>query len=137
MQLYEAMKTDFLCPYCSNILNVGENVVFSTRNKPGKEGLIMLHPEMGNYSLIKHPAFTIEEGELLEFRCPYCSRPLQSEKHENLAKILIRDENGNKGEVHFSRISGQYCTYKIIGQNMEIFGRDAADYYDFISQNFF
>ena len=59
---------------------------------------------------------------------------LKSEKHENLAKILIRDENGNEGEIHFSRISGQHATYKIIGQNMEIFGNDASDYYDFITE---
>lgn len=127
------MKTDFICPKCSNILNVGENVVFSTRSRRGKEGLILLHPEFGNYKLVKHPSFDIKEGEMLEFSCPYCKQVLQSERHENLAKVLIRDESGNSGEVHFSRISGQHSTYKIIGQNMEIYGEDASDYFDFIN----
>jgi hypothetical protein len=131
------MKTDFLCPSCSNILNVGENVVFSTKNKVGKVGLILLHPEMGNYSLVRHPSFEIADGEKLEFSCPYCAAVLRSDKHENLAKILIKDQNGNLGEVHFSRISGQHCTYKLIGENMEIYGRDATDYFDFITKTNF
>ena len=128
------MRTDFICPKCANILNVGDNVVFSTKNKWKKEGLVLLHPELGNYSLVKHPSFEIHDGEILDFYCPYCGEMLKSEKHENLAKILIRDENGNEGEIHFSRISGQHATYKIIGQNMEIFGNDASDYYDFITE---
>jgi hypothetical protein len=128
------MRTDFLCPKCANILNVGENVVFSTKNKWKKEGLVLLHPELGNYSMVKHSSFDIQNGEIIDFYCPYCSEMLKSEKHENLAKILIRDENGNEGEIHFSRISGQHATYKIIGQNMEIFGNDASDYYDFINR---
>lgn len=131
------MKTDFICPKCSNLLNVGDNVVFSTRNKAKMEGLILLHPEMGNYALVKHPSFEIREGEILEFRCPYCGEILQSERHENLARIAIRDEHGNMGEVHFSRIAGQHCTYMIIGENMEIFGKDASDYYDFLANTYF
>lgn len=131
------MKTDFLCPHCSNILNVGENIVFSTCNSRKQEGLILLHPDLGNYSLVKHPGFEIGEKELIDFKCPYCSRTLESDRHVNLARILIRDENGHLGEVHFSRISGQQCTYRIIGQNMEIYGKDAADYYDFINNTHF
>ena len=36
------MATEFKCPHCVNLLNVGDNVVFSTRNSWGKQGLIML-----------------------------------------------------------------------------------------------
>ena len=99
--------------------------------------MVLLHPDVGNYSLVKHPSFEVEDGEMLDFLCPYCGEVLKSDKHENLAKILMRDEQGNEGEVHFSRIAGQQSTYKIIGQNMEIFGKDASDYYDFLSQNYF
>ena len=105
------MRTDFICPKCTNILNVGENVVFSAKSKWRKEGLILLHPELGNNSIVKHPSFKVNKGEILDFYCPYCGEMLKSEKHTNLAKILIRDENGNEGEVHFSRISGQHATY--------------------------
>jgi hypothetical protein len=131
------MATDFKCPQCNNLLNVGDNVVFSSRNKWGKEGLIMLHPELGNYSVIKHPSFDVPRGEKLEFFCPYCNKPLLSERSKNLAKILMQDEKGMEYEIHFSRIAGQHSTYKIIGENVEIFGEDAAEYLDFLNDGSF
>jgi hypothetical protein len=126
------MSTDFKCPHCSNLLNVGENIVFTTRNRWGKEGLIMLHPEIGNYTVLKHPNFEVNEGDLLEFYCLYCNKQLLSERNKNLAKILMSDENGDEYEIHFSRIAGQQATYKIIGENFEIFGEDASAYLDFL-----
>jgi len=126
------MSTDFKCPHCSNLLNVGENIAFTTRNRWGKEGLIMLHPEIGNYTVLKHPNFEVNEGDLLEFYCLYCNKQLLSERNKNLAKILMSDEKGDEYEIHFSRIAGQQATYKIIGENFEIFGEDASAYLDFL-----
>ncbi|MEI6061075.1 MAG: hypothetical protein WCR72_10220 [Bacteroidota bacterium] len=125
------MTTDFKCPYCYNLLNVGENIVFTARNRWGKEGLIMLHPEIGNYSVIKHPSFEVPGGEMLDFYCLYCNRQLLSERNKNLAKILMSDENGLEYEIHFSCIAGQHSTYKIIGDSVELYGEDASDYHDF------
>jgi hypothetical protein len=122
------MATDFKCPHCYNLLNVGPNIVFTARNKWDKEGLIMLHPELGNYTVIKHPNFDVPMGEKLEFYCLYCNKPLLSERNPNLAKILMSDEDGLTYEIHFSRIAGQHSTYKIIGENFEIFGEDADEY---------
>ncbi len=127
------MAIDFKCPHCSNLLNVGENIVFSARNKWGKAGLIMLHPDIGNYSVLKHPEFEIQEGEMLDFYCLYCNKQLLSERNKNLAKILMMDENGLEYEIHFSRIAGQHSTYKIIGENYEIFGEDATEYLDLLN----
>ncbi len=124
------MSTDFKCPHCSNLLNVGENVVFTARNRWGKEGLIMLHPAIGNYTVIKHPRFDVSQGELLEFHCLYCNSQLISERNRNLAKILMIDEKGAEYEILFSRIAGQHSTYKIIGETVEIFGEDASEYLD-------
>jgi transcription elongation factor Elf1 len=124
------MSTDFKCPHCLNLLNVGENIVFSTRNSWGKQGLIILHPELGNYTVIKHPEFEILLGELLEFYCPFCNKQLLSERNFKLAKILMSSDDGKEYEIHFSRISGQHSTYKIIGQSVEIFGKDASEYID-------
>lgn len=127
------MATDFLCPHCKNLLNVGENVVFSGRTHEGKEGLLFLHPDLGNYTILKHPAFTLEKGETLDLLCPYCSKKLTSERNANLAKILMRDEKNAEYEIHFSRIIGQHSTYKIVGESVEIFGDDAAEYLDFLN----
>lgn len=126
------MSTDFKCPHCSNLLNVGENIVFTARNRWGKSGLIMLHPEIGNYLVLKHPNFEVAEGDLLDFYCLYCNKQLLSERNKNLAKILMSDEKGDEYEIHFSRIAGEKATYKIIGENYEIFGEDASAYLDFL-----
>jgi len=67
----KAKATDFRCPHCKNLLNVSDNIVFSTRNRWGKEGIVLLHPELGNYSVIMHPGFVVSKGELLDFYCPY------------------------------------------------------------------
>jgi len=124
------MATDFKCPHCRNLLDVGENIVFATRNSWGKQGLIILHPELGNYSVIKHPGFEVLEGEILEFYCPFCGKQLLSARNANLASILMSDENGIEYEIHFSRIAGQHSTYKIIGNNVDLYGEDAAEYFD-------
>lgn len=124
------MATDFKCPHCSNLLNVGENIVFTARNTQKQEGLIMLHPELGNYSVIKHPNFEVFPGEKLDFYCLYCNEPLISDRNPDMAKILMSDDEGLTYEIHFSRISGQHSTYKIIGENFEIFGEDASVYRD-------
>jgi hypothetical protein len=126
------MPNDFLCPSCLNFLNVGNNVVFSTRNKQKREGLIILHPELGDYSIVKHPSFEFERGDLIDFYCPYCNKKLNSERNENLAKIIMRDEKNLEYEIHFSRIAGERSTYKIIGSNVEIFGEDSSEYLDFL-----
>jgi len=127
------MATDFKCPHCANLLNVGLNIVFIAHNKWGKEGLIMLHPEIGNYTVVKHPDFEVSEGEMLDFYCLYCNKQLLSDRNKNLAKILMSDENSREYEIHFSRISGQHSTYKIIGENLEIFGEDATEYLDLLN----
>ena len=127
------MTSDFKCPHCANLLNVGHNIVFTARNKWGKEGLIMLHPEIGNYTVLKHPNFEVHEGELLEFYCLYCNKQLLSERDNNLAKIHMCDEKGQEYEIHFSRIAGQHSTYKIIGETVEIFGENATDYFDLLN----
>jgi len=48
------------------------------------------------------------------------------------------DENNDQYEIFFSRVAGEQSTYKIIGETMEIYGDDSAEYLDFInlSMNF-
>jgi len=126
------MKTDFKCPHCSNLLNVGENIVFTAHNRWNKKGIIMLHPELGNYTVIKHPDFEAPKGETLDFYCLYCNKEFLSTRNKNLVKILMSDDSGIEYEIYFSRIAGQHATFKIVGKNVEIFGEDAGAYLDSI-----
>lgn len=126
------MKTNYLCPKCKGFLNVGEYVIFSTRNKNHDVGLILLHQELGNYKVVKHPDYKYEEGECLEFFCPICHKSLSTGDKEKLVKILMVDEN-KTFNVLFSQIAGEKSTYKIIGDNVEAFGKHKSKYYNFIN----
>lgn len=124
------MKGDYLCPKCRHFLNVGENVVFHGKASHRREGLLVLHPQVGNYQVVKHPSFEYELGEKVEFFCPYCNVKLTSEKNVNLVKVLMVDEENHEYELLFSRIAGEKSTYVIMGENIESFGPDSEKYLD-------
>lgn len=128
-----ALKNDILCPKCKGFLNIDEHVVFITRSKKWKGGLIFLNPEVGNYQVTHHPAFHFEEGEKIEFICPICHKNLSSRQHENLAQIIMRDEKNQEFEILFSQIAGEHSTYKIIGDHVSYYGEHGDNYIDFLN----
>ncbi|MBN3034143.1 MAG: hypothetical protein JW861_01040 [Bacteroidales bacterium] len=132
------MDLDYQCPHCNGYLNTEDCLVFSATAQSGLSGLIYLHPEIGNYTVRKHPSFNYSEGESLKFFCPICHAPLSSGVHERLARIIMIDETGKRYDILFSQVAGEQSTYKIIGETVEIFGDDSAEYLDYInlSMNF-
>ncbi|MCD4744922.1 MAG: hypothetical protein K8R58_01330, partial [Bacteroidales bacterium] len=114
------MIVNYLCPHCKAYLNIGENVIFSVKTKDNKLGLISLHPQIGNYTVIQNPLFHYKEGEQLNFFCPICHTELASKVTDKLVRVLMKDENNKEFEILFSQIAGQKSTYKIIGKTMEI-----------------
>lgn len=129
------ITSNYICPSCHNYLNVGENVVFQAKAQSGKQGIVMLHPELGNYTLIKHPQFKIKKGEKLEFFCPFCNTMLTSEKNENLVKIIKCCKDHHEWEVLFSKIAGEESTFMLTGENMEYYGKDAGKYLGYLNMN--
>jgi hypothetical protein len=127
------MKIDFLCPKCKGYLRVGDNIIFTTKTNLGGEGLLLLHPELGNYKSEHHPSIDFEDGGQIEFYCPICHSKLTSKHHDDLAMVLMKDETGQTFEVLFSRIAGEESTYCIIGESVEVFGKDSKAYLDFIN----
>jgi len=127
------MINDFVCPKCHGYLRVGDDIIFMTKTKKWKGGLILLHPELGNYAATNHPSFKVDEGEHIDFYCPICHHKLTSSRHENLAMILLKDESGKTFEVYFSQIAGEQSTFKLIGENMAIYGEHAQNYLDFMN----
>jgi hypothetical protein len=125
------MQNEFLCPSCLNLLNVGKNVIFATRTKENKGGLIILHPDLGDYSILEHPSIIFEKGDRIDFYCPYCNKKLTSDRNDNLAKVIMRNENKVEYEIHFSRFAAERSTYKIVGMSVEIFAEDAYEYVNF------
>lgn len=126
-------KNNYICPHCEGYLNLGEDIIFSTKLKSGTKGLIALHTEVGDYSEKHHPSYHFEKGEKLEFHCPICNAKLASEKDKDLAKIIMEDEQERRFDVYFSPIAGEKSTYIIVGESVKAFGDDSDNYLDFFN----
>ena len=132
------MENNILCPKCKGFLNVGGNIIFATKTKNGKSGLILLHEQLGNYGVIKHPKYTYVSGEHVSFFCPLCHAKLKSDAHENLATVQMTDSNDQVFNVYFSEIADEKSTFVLVGDNVDIYGKDAKQYINFfnLAQNF-
>lgn len=119
---------DFICPRCGDHLRVGEHLIFKVKNIRKQSALLMLSPQIGNYSSIKHPSFQYNAGEMLEFFCPLCGAPMKSDIHTNLAKVIMVDGSGKKLDVYFSQVAGEHSTYETDGDSVHAAGEDAGRY---------
>jgi hypothetical protein len=119
---------DFLCPKCMGHLRVGELIIFKIKNSRKQSALMLLSPQIGNYTSVKHPSFEIKAGEYLEYYCPLCNEPLTSDIHKNLAHVILCDETGKSNDVFFSQIVGEHSTFATDGESVHVAGEDAGRY---------
>ena len=124
---------NFRCPKCNAYLNVCKQIVLAAENQKGEHGLILLHPELGNYTIDTHANFDVSHGEKLKFFCPACHKNLTSQKSEELAHIIMEDIDGAPFEIHFSKIKGEESTYKVEGESVEYFGTRATKYLNYFN----
>ncbi len=118
----------FLCPKCFEHIQVGDHIIFKVKNSRKQSALLLLSPQIGNYSSLKHPSFEIKTGEYLEYYCPLCNAPLVSEIHKNLAHVILHDESGKRNDVYFSQIVGEHSTFETDGESVRATGEDAGRY---------
>lgn len=109
------MQKYYICPECNGHLKVGEYIIFTAKNQKKESGLLLLHPGIGNYTSIKHPTFSYQKGEPLDFYCPLCSASLVSKFDENLVHVMMMDKDKKEYDIYFSRIAGEQSTYKVSG----------------------
>ena len=107
------MENHYLCPHCRGHLRVGDNIIFKIRNTRREKGLLLLHPEVGDFTSMKHPHFTFQEGERIDFFCPICLQNLDAAFNENLIHVVMIDAQHTEHEIYFSRITGEKSTYKV------------------------
>jgi hypothetical protein len=119
---------DFFCPKCRGHIRVGDNIIFKIKNSKKQSALLLLSPQLGNYTSIKHPSFAIQQDEVLEFYCPLCNASLMSDIHKNLARVIQYDESGKSNDVYFSQIVGEHSTFATDGESVHIAGEDAGRY---------
>jgi len=128
------MKNDFLCPHCRSFLNINEDVILLIKKPQWEGGLIMFSPELGNYTFKNHSSFRIDEGEHFEFLCPVCHLSLTSNIDENLAGVIMRDENHEESQILFSRAKGEQSTYQILkDHSVRTYGDHAQKYLNFVN----
>jgi hypothetical protein len=124
----EVQMHDFLCSKCNGHIRVGSHIIFKVKNDKKQEALLLLSPQIGNYTSLKHPSFEIQAGEYLEYYCPVCNSKLISDIHRNLALVILRDETGKCSDVYFSQIVGEHSTFETDGESVHVAGEDAGRY---------
>jgi hypothetical protein len=122
----------FLCPKCRAQLVPNKKIVLLAKPSGRPSGLLLLSPKLGEYSADTHTAFKLKDGEKVDIFCPVCHADLGDYMdNQNLARIIMVDDNGKEYDIVFSEIIGQHSTYKIHGEEIESFGEDAELYTNF------
>lgn len=112
---------NYFCPVCRSQMRVDQDIILSAKSPYNEQGLVLLSPEVGNYSKSTHPDFEIREGESYSFYCPVCHANLNDEAKKNLVKICL-EEDGKKYECYFSNIAGEEVTYTVNDEQIEEHG---------------
>lgn len=124
------MGTDYLCPNCRGLLNAKDDIILSAENSKGEKGLLLLHPDIGNYSSLKSKHFNLETGDKLSLFCPICHFCLDSSKHNNFSQIQFIDTDSEESTIIFSRIFGEKVTHKIDDKKVFSYGEHCKKYAD-------
>ncbi len=108
------MELTYLCPHCKGAINAKRNIILAARRVEDKDnkGLVLLHEEIGNYTVAISSTLKVDTGDEVDFNCPICHSSFNSPKGEALASF-IRVENGEESNIVVSRIYGERCTFQI------------------------
>ncbi len=107
------MEVTYLCPHCRGAINADNKIILSAKSGNNKLGLVLLHEEIGNYTVSMSSSLTVKEGEVVDFYCPICHQCLNIKKGEALARY-IRLENGtDETSIIISRAYGERITFKV------------------------
>jgi len=92
---------------------------------------LLMHPEVGNYTSMKHPEFSFSEGDRIDFFCPLCMQNLDAAVDENLVHVIMVDQRGMESEVYFSRVAGEESTYHVSEDGVTVTGEHSFRYTHF------
>ena len=122
------MKYDYYCPSCSCVLNVNDNVVLTVQRSNGEGGIIFLDTVLGNYTHVKHASLKIEKGEVVKIFCPICHKDLLCLPDKNLARLIIKDDDGENLTILFSVKYGEESTYLMEDEKVKAkYGKHSKD----------
>lgn len=136
----------FHCPYCDVELNPGRGPIIKMKGRLEGPGFavttdLFLSSSLGVYGRLTGNNVELRDGAKIEFMCPSCGSPF-SEPEEDLAQIVMRDEQDRTLVVSFNKNYGKRSTF-VTDQDephsSEEFGDDANDFREDLHkrQNFF
>ncbi len=110
------METRFLCPKCRADLKIRDHIIFATETERGLRGVLLISPELGNYTIIHDDKFDFIEGEHVDFFCPVCHENLAIEEvDKDLAEVLMIDK-----KVKNTKLSSQRLREKNVLSNSKM-----------------
>jgi hypothetical protein len=124
------MNVTYYCPHCRGAINVLDYIVLSARCPRHKAGLILLHEEIGNYTVRMSESISAEIGDIFDLFCPICHETLNTEKGEHFASFIRTDKTGMESKIIVSRKYGDQYTLKITGTTVESYGESARKFID-------
>lgn len=127
------MKEIYQCPHCQAGLNAKRNIIIAAvkSNNPKNKGLVLLHEDLGNYTVAMSSSLSIETGDVVDFFCPVCHVSLQAIKAGDLAEFIRIDELGNQHTIFISRTYGERCTFQLDEKKkLKTFGEQVKKYQD-------
>lgn len=109
------MVLTYKCPHCGASINAKRNIILRACKVGDKsnKGLVLLHEEIGNYTVAMTSSLNVDSGDEVDFFCPVCGEKLNSEKGKNLASFTRIDETGEETTIVISRIYGERCTFQV------------------------
>ncbi|MEZ5197357.1 MAG: hypothetical protein R2764_13450 [Bacteroidales bacterium] len=124
------MKNRYLCPQCRSDLKIVDHIIFSAKTQKGIKGILLISPELGDYTILHDDQFRYEQGEHIDLFCPVCQGNLAIPAvDKDLAEVILIDEKGVEYEIIFSEVAGKKCTIKMKDKKIvESYGDDVDEY---------
>jgi hypothetical protein len=107
-----------------------DHIILSARCPKNKIGLVLLHEEIGNYTVKMSASLDADKGDIFNLYCPVCHESLNTEKGEHHACFIRMDETGMESKIIISRKYGDQYTLKITGTTVESYGESARKFVD-------
>jgi hypothetical protein len=131
----------FYCPYCNEKLSHLEGTVIKMKGVLSCDTFecsvnFYLPGAIGKYGSIVDEHLKLKDGARVEFRCPNvkCDRSFTTHYDNDLAEIIMVDDDGHEYVVVFNRIYGIHSTFVVdykkkklessYGQNKKVYQRD-------------
>jgi predicted RNA-binding Zn-ribbon protein involved in translation (DUF1610 family) len=121
------MAKRYYCPHCRSNLNPGTKIIMRIR-RGRQKGLILLSPQVGNYTSILPEEFVLRRGESVHVSCPVCGADLISPVNRKLGEVLLRQGETDFLPVYFSRTYGEQATFVVSEEKVRSYGEHADQY---------